>query len=469
MEFAQALKALGVRPITGAEMTLEDGSHLTLLCEDRGGLPQPLPADHRGARGHARGPRSRCRRAVPPAARGAPRRGPRLPVRLRPPRRAGAGGRARRHAEAPRRARLLRIFGPDRLRIELQRPFARNDRRRNRLLAELAERLGVPTVATGNVHAHARERAPLQDALVAVRLGRTLDECEPQRRGNSSHALAPPEAMAARFAEHPEAVEESGRLAERLRFDLTSDLGYRYPGSEDPEADRKLAEVCAHAPGRALPAGPAPAGGRRARLEEELRVIRHLDLSGFFLLHRDMLELAREVAREVRGPDSVRALLPPGRGRGSSVASIVCYLTGLSHIDPLENELHLGRFLNEDLTALPDIDLDFPRDIREVLIPRVHERYGHERSALVAVSPPTRCAPRCATSPRRSGCRRARSSGWRARSTRGAGRHRRRRRRVGARRALAALAGARWLVREAPGLPRHHPSTPAAWSSPPSR
>ena len=66
------------------------------------------------------------------------------------------------------------------------------------------------------------------------------------------------------------------------------------------------------------------------------------------------------------------------------MASIVCYLTGLSHIDPLENELHLGRFLNEDLTALPDIDLDFPRDIREVLIPRVHERYGHDRSALVA-------------------------------------------------------------------------------------
>ena len=66
------------------------------------------------------------------------------------------------------------------------------------------------------------------------------------------------------------------------------------------------------------------------------------------------------------------------------MSSIVCYLTGLSHIDPIENELFLGRFLNEELTALPDIDLDFPRDIREVLIPRVHERYGHDRSALVA-------------------------------------------------------------------------------------
>ena len=83
----------------------------------------------------------------------------------------------------------------------------------------------------------------------------------------------------------------------------------------------------------------------------------------------------------------MRALLPPGRGRGSSVSSIVCYLTGLSHIDPVTNELFLGRFLNEELTSLPDIDLDFPRDIREVLIPRVHERYGRERSALVAAFP----------------------------------------------------------------------------------
>ncbi len=113
-------------------------------------------------------------------------------------------------------------------------------------------------------------------------------------------------------------------------------------------------------------------------------MIRHLGLSGFFILHRDLLELAREAAADVRGPESARRLLPPGRGRGSSVSSIVCYLTGLSHVDPVENELFLGRFLNEELTALPDIDLDFPRDVRDVLIPRVHDRYGRDRCALVA-------------------------------------------------------------------------------------
>ena len=69
------------------------------------------------------------------------------------------------------------------------------------------------------------------------------------------------------------------------------------------------------------------------------------------------------------------------------MSSIVCYLTGLSHVDPIANDLLLGRFLNEEITSLPDIDLDFPRDVREVLIPRVHERYGRDRSALVAAFP----------------------------------------------------------------------------------
>ena len=120
------------------------------------------------------------------------------------------------------------------------------------------------------------------------------------------------------------------------------------------------------------------------RLEGELKLIDELGLAGFFLLHHEVLELAREAAREVRGIDSPRSFLPPGRGRGSSVGSIVCYLTGLSHVDPVSNELSLGRFLNRELASVPDIDLDFPRDIREKLIVAVTERYGREHAALVA-------------------------------------------------------------------------------------
>ena len=190
-------------------------------------------------------------------------------------------------------------------------------------------------------------------------------------------------------------MQETERLAERLRFDLGSDLGYRYPGAEDSDAMRKLGELCGDRLAERYENAPASdRDGAGARLNEELRIIEQLNLPGFFLLHHDLLELAREVAVEVRGPDTARALLPPGRGRGSSVSSIVCFLTGLSHVDPIANELLIGRFLNEELTALPDIDLDFPRDIREVLIPRVHERYGHDRSALVAAFPTYRARGR---------------------------------------------------------------------------
>jgi len=404
MEMAQSLRPLGIRPITGAELTLDDGSHLTLLCETREGytnLCRLITASHWRTRRWARegwtepAPEVRAgRRPGQDPLDGEP--GVSLEeledhaeglVCLSGCARDGAVARRVEAGEHPAAAavarRLLAAFGPDRFRVELQRPYARNDRRRNRLLAELAERLGVPSVATGNVHVHARERVALQDAMVAVRHRATLDESEPWRRGNSSHVLAAPERMAERFREHPDAVTETLRLAERLEFDLTADLGYRYPGSEDETADGRLAELCRSRIDERY-AGRSTHAEARGRLDEELGVIRHLGLSGFFLLHRDMLELAREVAAEVRGPESARRLLPPGRGRGSSVSSIVCYLTGLSHVDPIENELLLGRFLNEELTALPDIDLDFPRDVRDVLIPRVHDRYGRDRCALVA-------------------------------------------------------------------------------------
>ncbi len=380
MEFAVSARSLGLRAIHGAEVDLDDGRHLTLLVENTRGwssLCRILVRAHEHTR-EGNGP---------PAQ-------PSVPLTEVLERSEGliclSGCAFRGVHDQPTLRRLREAFGRDRLRIELQRPFLSDDRARNRRLAGLARRLEVPGVATGNVHVHARSRAPLQDAFVAVRMHMTLDASEPQRRGNFSHVLASPEAMEARFPDHPEAVAETVRLVDRLRFELGTDLGYRYPGSEDEEAMGKLAELCqARFELRYGEASSQRAVRDRAagRLEEELRIIDALGLPGFFLLHHDMLELAREVALEVRGPDTARAVLPPGRGRGSSVSSIVCYLTGLSHVDPIANELLIGRFLNEELTSLPDIDLDFPRDIREILIPRVHERYGQDRSALVAAFP----------------------------------------------------------------------------------
>jgi error-prone DNA polymerase len=419
MEFAQACEPLGVRPITGAELTIVDEDLATSIGiseESRHGrqpAPPTQPFHLTLLVEDATGWRNLCRLLTAAHAKTRPKPGreplpPYLPldvlerhvdglVCLSGCARDGAlAGVFERAAGMPSPAdslcarelgrRLMTAFGRERFRVELQRPFWRRDRARNRWLASLASDLGVPCVATGNVHVHDRSRAALQDALVAVRLRATLEETEPQRRGNASSALVAPDEMAARFADHPEAVLETQRLAERLEFDLTRDLGYRYPGAEDLDADRTLAEICRARLEHRYSGTPERVEAER-RLEEELRVIRSLGLSGFFLLHFDLLELAREVAAEVRGPDTARNLLPPGRGRGSSVSSVVCYLTGLSHVDPVRAGLFLGRFLNDEISEMPDIDLDFPRDVREQLIPRVHERYGSDRSALVAAFP----------------------------------------------------------------------------------
>ena len=286
--------------------------------------------------------------------------------------------------------RLVGIFGPGNVWVEIQRPATRGSKALARALEALADHMGAPVVATGDVHAHHPRRAFLQDALVAVRHRLTLDASEAERRGNRQAVLRTPDEMARRMADHPEAVRGSVLLAERLTFDLTRDLGYRFPdfvaGHPGETADEALARDCR----RAL-LDRYPEHGRRdealTRLDEELGLIRHHGLSGFFLLHRDILEIAREVALEVRPAGSARRALPPGRGRGSSVGSIVCYLTGLSHIDPIDSGLFLGRFLNKDLRSVPDIDLDFPRDVRARLIEEIIRRYGDEHAALVGAFP----------------------------------------------------------------------------------
>ena len=385
LEFAHAAKFAGIRAITGAEVTIEGGAHVTLLCEDGTGyanLCRLLTAAHAGTRPEVVGARhvSPLQPAVTletvaglgeglVCLSGCTREG----LALRDPH--GA-------------ARLAAAFGRERFFVELQRPFERGDTRRHTALRHLAEHLGVETVATGNVHAHAPRRTLLQDALVAIRCRTSLDGCERERRGNREAVLRAPAEMVERFAGIDRAAaERTGRLAERLVFDLTEELGYRYPDfSDGPDpAISQLRAICDHAfAERYGRHDTVPGAKARARLEEELSLIGELGLAGFFLLHHEVLELARACALEVRGRDSPRMFLPPGRGRGSSVGSIVCYLTGLSHVDPVASDLSIGRFINRELASVPDIDLDFPRDIREKLIVRVTERYGHEHAALVA-------------------------------------------------------------------------------------
>jgi error-prone DNA polymerase len=378
LEFAHAAKAFGVRAITGAEVTLEGGSHVTLLVEDARGyanLCLLLTAAHAHTRPMPEDP------PLDPA----------LPLELLEQLNEGLvclSGCAR-HGLAVRdpnaAARLVRAFGQESFFVELQRPYERGDVRRNAALRDLAEAIGVATVATGDVHAHHPRRTQLQDVLVAIRECTSLDGCERERRGNHEAVLLAPDQVLERFPDDRDAVERAGELAERLRFDLTADLGYSYPDFADGEpASAKLKRVCDHAFEVRYSGRNGHKKNARVRLDEELALITRLGLDGFFLLHHEVLELAADCAREVRGGDAPRHVLPPGRGRGSSVGSIVCYLTGLSHVDPVSAGLSLGRFINDEMRGVPDIDLDFPRDIREKLIVRVTERYGREHAALVA-------------------------------------------------------------------------------------
>ncbi len=377
LEFAQAAKQLGLRAITGAEVTLEHGAHITILCESRRGyenLCRILTDTH--ARTRAEG---RERDLLPPGTTAAfvAEHAEGL-VCL-----SGCARHGLAVTDPNAAARLAQAFAGA-FYVELQRPFERGDVRRNAALEELAATLGVPTVGTGDIHSHHERRLRLQDALVAIHNRTSLDGSERERRGNRESVLLPPQEAAERL---PAASAASPReVADRCTFDLTEELGYRYPDFSDgpAPADKQLRDLCE----REFAVRYANANGHKKRasdrLETELDLIARLGLAGFFLLHWEVLELARACALEVRGADSPRNVLPPGRGRGSSVGSIVCYLTGLSHVDPVEANLSLGRFLNDEMVSVPDIDLDFPRDIREKLILAVTERYGRKHAALVA-------------------------------------------------------------------------------------
>src|SRR4051794_30475755 len=242
LEFAHMAKHLGVRPITGAELTLHGGAHVTVLVET--------------AQGYA----NLCRLITAAHAHTRPKEGreplpPSLDPSLLEQHNAGLvclsgcarDGLAVRDPNGA--SRLARAFGRDRFFVELQRPYERGDTRRNAALRDLAEHLKVKTVVTGDVHAHDARRAALQDVLVAVRSRTSLDGCERERRGNHESVLAPPRAMDERFPDDRDAVARTHELAQRLTFDLTQELGYRYPDFSDGDepAIAQLRGVCERA------------------------------------------------------------------------------------------------------------------------------------------------------------------------------------------------------------------------------
>ncbi|HSR41648.1 MAG TPA: PHP domain-containing protein, partial [Longimicrobiales bacterium] len=302
MEFAQRARAHGIQPVTGAEVTvagcfpgrddpvaprtgapeLEDpfrsGHHLTLLAESPEGyanLCRLLTEAHMEAPERGR-PRldlaSLLARTEGLVCLTGCRRSPLL----------DALGSSVADGEAFA-GRLLDAFGPGGLFVELQHNRARGDARRTKSLARLADRLGIPVVATGNVHYHRRSRHRLQDVLVAVRNRATLDGSHEARRPNACHHLASPAEVARRFRSRPDALRATLAIAERCAsFDLTEDLGYTFPDFEGSgngkSALQILAETCRSRLEERYPGpgvGSAP-GGRRKTREKRAEAERRL-------------------------------------------------------------------------------------------------------------------------------------------------------------------------------------------------
>ena len=282
----------------------------------------------------------------------------------------------------------LTWFG-DRFYLELQQNLVRGDTQRMKALVALGRELGIPLVATNNAHYHIKERHRLQDCLVAVSHRKSLEESHRERRANSEFYLKTPAQMARLFRELPEAIGNTLAIAERCRFDPTHDLTYRFPEYIVPDGGSQtdyLHSLCREA---ALRRYGAITPRIDARLREEMRRIERHNLAGLLLMYGEIIGIARQVQIDLGlvDPSTPLEASPPGRGRGSSVAMLTGYLLGLSHIDPLKYDLGLDRFLPEDLVSVPDIDLDFPRNIREELIKRVHQHYGWEHAALTGVFP----------------------------------------------------------------------------------
>ena len=378
LEFARLAGSLGVRPLTGGEITLTDGARIVLLARTREGY------------GHL----SR----LFTLANGVDRRAPRLDPAHLADHAEGlvllTGGRdsplARRvlAGEGDAARALLRDyaswFGADGVYVELHQNFLQGDTERNRRSAALADELGLPVVATNDVHYHTPARARLQHLLVAARLNTTLDRALPHLRPNDHLHLKDAAAMAHLFRERPDAVANTLRVAEQCAFDLATGLGYTLPQPAVPEGhtpESYLRRLCDEAATRRYGTIPEPV---EERLDEEFRLLRRHGLAGFLLLYREIVLLAQRIMEE-RGlahPETPLEERPPGRGRGSSVALLTGYLIGISHVDPLRWGLTLERFIPEDMTLLPDIDLDFPRTLRDELIGRVHQHFGPEYAVL---------------------------------------------------------------------------------------
>src|ERR1700716_2461850 len=367
VKFFGAAQRAGIQPIIGTELTIDDGTtppkdrvdydrwgdRLLLLVEDKLGYT------------------SLCRlisMAQMPNAKGMARL---PPDQLEPL----SGHLIALVADPKERLPFYQeIFGRDRVFVELHDHLAPDDRSRNQALLELAERHDAPLVVTNEVFYATPDRHKLHDVLTAIRHRTTLDEAQRYLHPNAEHYLKSGAELRQVFGRYPRPVVDEGiahaaEIGQRCRFsfDLVSARfpGFPVPAGETPYSFLyKLCHDAVREKYRPVTSDVA------ARLQKELDVINKTGFSEFFLINWDLMRFAKS-----RGI--------PGQGRGSAADSIVAYLLGITRVDPIEHNLLFERFLHEEMTSTPDIDIDFSTEHREQVIQYVYDKYGWELTGMV--------------------------------------------------------------------------------------
>lgn len=266
--------------------------------------------------------------------------------------------------------RLQGAFG-DRAYLVLTLRRRPNDQLRLHDLSNLAAQVGVATVVTNDVLYHEPGRRILQDVVTAIRHNVTVEELGLRRERHADRYLKPPAEMARLFARYPEALARTLEIADRCRFSL-DELAYQYPEERDDPSltpQQTLEQLTWTGARERYPEGVPD--DVTATLNHELTLIGRLDYAPYFLTVHSIVRFARS-----------RGILC--QGRGSAANSAVCYVLGITSIDPGRNDLLFERFVSEERHEPPDIDVDFEHERREEVIQWVYDHYGRDRAALCA-------------------------------------------------------------------------------------
>nr|QDY92638.1 DNA polymerase III subunit alpha [uncultured Planctomycetota bacterium] len=372
IEFYSAAKAVGVKPIIGCEMYVapgdrrdrdargprEAGYHLLLLAQDLTGYQNLIKLSSIGftegfyykpridkevLRAHAKG--LICLTAC-------------LAGEI--PRALSRGDTAAAKAAAEQ---YLEMFGPERLFIELQNHGLPPQQQLNRELAGLAERLGVGTVASNDVHYLTHDDVEAHDVLCCISTRSRLNDEHRFRFESDQFYLKSAREMAAALPEYPEALSNTLRVAQmcELEFDFSKRFAPKFEPPESKTADDYLREL--------VDAGARWRYGQmtdelRERIDYELEVIKDKGFSSYFLIVWDLVRQAHQ--KNI-----------PAVARGSGCSTVVGYCLGISAVDPLHYGLYFERFMDPERDEMPDIDIDICQDGRQEVINYVREKYGH--------------------------------------------------------------------------------------------